>query len=97
MNKKNGNFFLIPNNIFDTDITAQEYFVLSYLVRCKDKQNQCWPSRSTIAKNCKIKCLSTLDKYLQNLEDKGFISKTKRYSYDGTHQLSNIYTVNKFE
>ena len=97
MNKKKGNFFLLPNDIFESDITAQEFFVLSYLVRCKDKQNQCWPSRATIAKNCKIKCMSSLDKYLQGLEDKGYISKTKRYSYDGKRQLSNIYTINKFE
>jgi predicted transcriptional regulator len=90
-----GNYFLLPNKIFDEDLTSKEFHVYSYLVRCKNKQHQCWPSRETIAKACKIKSLVTVDKVLNELEDKGFIEKRNRYDFTGKGKLSNIYTINK--
>ena len=97
MKKQKGMFFLLPNDIFQRDLTNKEFIVYCYLVRCKNVHNQCWPSRSTIAKNCRIKSLTTVDKSIQGLIDKGFIYKTGHYDHNGKGQLSNIYTINILE
>ena len=75
----------------------KEFAVYSYLTRLKDKRNTCWPSRETIAKNCKIKSLTTVDRALKGLEEKGYIDITHRYDFSGKGRLSSIYTVNKIE
>ncbi len=97
LNPDNGRFFLLPNDIHDHDLTNKEFVILSYLVRLKDKNNQCWPSRATIAKKSKTKSLISVDKCLRSLERKGYIHKMEHYDHNGKGQLSNIYTINKFE
>lgn len=92
-----GNFFLLPNDIHDHDLSNKEFVILSYLVRCKDKNNQCWPSRATIGKKSKTKSLVTVDKCLKSLEQKGYIHKMYQYDHSGKGQLSNIYFINKFD
>lgn len=97
MKQPSGNYFLLPNNIFEEDMDLKEFAVYSYLVRCADKRNTCWPSRETIAKKCKIKSLTTVDRALRGLQDKGYIDITRRYDISGKGRLSSIYTVNKIE
>ena len=96
LRQPSGNFFLLPNNIFDEHLSMSEFYVYACLVKSKDKRtHQCWPSRATIAKNCDIKSLTTVDKALKGLDDRGMISITPRYDLDGKGRLSSIYTVNK--
>lgn len=89
-----GNFFKLPNSIYDQGLTTSEICVYGYLIRCADKSKRCYPSRETIGKKCGIKSLVTVDKNLKSLEDRGFIEKTKRRNYLGNSYLSNIYTIN---
>ncbi|MGN1124276.1 MAG: helix-turn-helix domain-containing protein [Eubacterium sp.] len=94
MKNKKGNYFKIPNTIFKERLSGNQFIVYCYLSKCSDKQNKCFPSRETIAKNCCIKSLSTVDKILQLLEDKGLITKTYRYNPSGIGFQSNVYTIN---
>ena len=92
-----GKFFVLPNDIFEKGLTNKELVVLAYLVRCKDLNNQCWPSRATIADNTDTKSVRTIDHCLKVLEDRGFIQKVNRYDYDQHQRLSSVYIINKFE
>ena len=92
-----GNFFCLPNDIFDHDINQTEFMVLAYLVSKAKRNNQCYPSRATIAKKCKIKTMQTVDAYLKRLEEKHYIHKMYRFDHDEKMQLSNIYTIEKLE
>jgi len=69
--------------------------VYSYLVKCSDKSNSCFPSRENIAKNCGIKTLRTVDLAIKELENKGLITKIKRKNYDNNCYLSNVYMINE--
>lgn len=93
--KQSGNYFLLPNAIFNEELTHTQFVVYSYLVRCSDKHNMCYPSRETIAKNCGIKTIRTVDSAIKELEDKGLITKTKRKDYSNRWYMSNIYTINE--
>ena len=89
-----GNYFKLPNSIYDDHLTAYEIVEYGYLVRCADKSKRCFPSRETIGKKCGIGSVVTVDKTLRSLEDKGYIDKTLRYDFSGKGHLSNIYTIN---
>ena len=44
-----GNFFSLPNEIFQLGLNAGELSVYSFLRRCENhKTHQCWPSIKTI-------------------------------------------------
>lgn len=93
----NGNYFILPNQIFDEGLTASEFTVYSYFVRCSDKSHRCFPSRRTIARKCNIS-VSTADKALNGLIYKGLIEKTSRFDFSKEQQqLSNIYTLNRIQ
>lgn len=93
----NGNYFTLPNQIFDEGLTACEFVVYSYLVKCSDKSHRCFPSRRTIGRQCNIS-VSTVDKALNGLIDKGLIDKTSRFDFaKEQQQLSNIYTLNRIQ
>lgn len=74
------NYFTLPNQIFDEDLTASEFVDYSYLVKCSDKSYWCFPSRRTIARQCNIS-VNTVDMALNSLIDKGLIEKTSRFSF----------------
>ena len=55
MAKLNGDYFQIPNAIFNRCQNPYEIAVLSYLLRCRNSNtNNCFPSYKTIADNCHI-------------------------------------------
>lgn len=96
-NKKypSGNFFIVPNCIFKEGLKARDLAVYCYLFSRTDKKTfTCFPSRSTIAKNCNM-TEPTVDEATKVLEDKGLISVTHRFDYNTGNRLSNIYTINK--
>ena len=88
------NYHLVPNCIYDEDLSPYAIAVYGYLTRCADKSNTCFPTRENIAKKCGIKSVRTVDKCLAILEDLGYIEKTYRYKVNGTN-MSNIYTICK--
>ena len=87
-----GQFFLLPNRIFDERLSPNEFIVYSFLVRAKDSAGQSFWSVPMIAKNCSM-CASTCRKVLRSLESGGYITISKRFI--GGEQKSNLYTVNK--
>lgn len=93
MNKNcSGQFFLLPNRIFDERLSPNEFIVYSFLVRAKDSAGQSFWSVPMIAKSCSM-CASTCRKVLHSLENGGYITISKRFI--GGEQKSNLYTVNK--
>ena len=87
-----GQFFLLPNRIFDERLSPNEFIVYSFLVRAKDSAGQSFWSVPMIAKSCSM-CASTCRKVLHSLESAGYITISKRFI--GGEQKSNLYTVNK--
>ena len=87
-----GQFFLLPNRIFDERLSPNEFIVYSFLVRAKDSAGQSFWSMPMIAKSCSM-CASTCRKVLHSLESGGYITISKRFI--GGEQKSNLYTVNK--
>ena len=90
----NGNYFLLPNNIFKEKMKPREFIVYSYLKRCADQKYQCFPSRKNISENCCIS-LPTVDIALKNLENSGYIMITPRRDCSNGNMLSHLYTVQK--
>lgn len=86
-----GQFFLLPNKIFDKRLSPNEFIVYSFLVRAKDSSGQSFWSVPMIAKSCSM-CASTCRKVLHSLESGGYITISKRFI--GGEQKSNLYTVN---
>ena len=90
-----GNFFIIPNCIFEEKLEARDFAVYCYLFYRADKKKfNCYPSRSTIAKNC---CMTepTVDKALKILGEKCLINITHRFDPFTGNRLSHLYTINK--
>lgn len=88
----NGNYFLLPNKIFNEGLTPMEFVVYSFFISKKDKNNQSYYSVPHIAEQCGI-CENSCRKVIKNLVDKGLVYVMERYM--GNAQQSNIYTVYK--
>lgn len=74
-----GQYFLLPNRIFDERLSPNEFIVYSFLVRAKDSAGQSFWSVPMIAKSCSM-CASTCRKVLHSLESGGYITISKRFS-----------------
>ena len=73
-----GQFFLLPNRIFDEQLSPNEFIVYSFLVRAKDSAGQSFWSVPMIAKSCSM-CASTCRKVLHSLENSSYITISKRF------------------
>ena len=70
---RKGNFFSLPNEIFNIDLCAGEIALYSYLMRMEDRKTfTCYPSFRTIGKALKMS-RNTVMKYVRRLEDKCLI------------------------
>ena len=93
-------FFLLPNDIFNMDLTMGELAVYAYLLRCEDRRTfKCHPSYKTIGKSIGAS-INTVKKYVESLEDKRLISteRTKIMTKD-FRKLNGtlLYTINPIE
>jgi len=90
------NYFPLPNEIFNLDLSSGEIAVYSFLMRCEDRKTfQCHPSYKTIGKALKMS-QNTVRKYITGLIDKKLITAepTKILSIDGRkHNGSLLYTI----
>ena len=69
-----GNFFPLPNEIFNMDLCAGEIALYCYLMRMEDRKTySCYPSFKTIGKALKMS-RNTVMKYVHSLEEKGLIT-----------------------
>ena len=74
MSKTYKNYFPLPNAIFSLNLSPGEIAVYSYLLHCEDRKTyQCYPSYKTIGQAVGM-CTNTVQKYIFELADKGFIT-----------------------
>lgn len=88
----NGNYFLLPNSIFDEDMKPRDFAVYSFLVSRKDSVGECWYSVERIAEYCNIS-INTARRALHWLEEWGYIEIKK--SFLGGIQQTNLYKVHR--
>ena len=87
-----GNFFMVPNRIFDLGLKPRDFIVYCCLLRHRDNNTRtCFPSRRLIAKECRID-RKTVDSAIENLSALGLVKKIQRYRENGT-RTSNLYYV----
>ena len=68
------NFFLLPNAVFQLDLSASAKLVYAYLLYCEDrKTHQCYPSYRKIGENVGMG-KKTVSTYVTELVDKRLIS-----------------------
>ncbi|WP_455723582.1 helix-turn-helix domain-containing protein [Dysosmobacter welbionis] len=69
-----GNFFSLPNELFQLGLDYGELAVYSFLKRCENrKTHQCWPSIKTIGQAVRMS-ENTVRKYIRRLEERGLIA-----------------------
>ena len=90
------NYFPLPNEIFNLNLSSGEIAVYSFLMRCEDRKTfQCHPSYKTIGKALKMS-RNTVRKYVSGLIDKKLITAepTKIQSRDGRKRNGSLlYTI----
>ena len=90
------NYFPLPNEIFNLDLSSGEIAVYSFLMRCEDRKTfQCHPSYKTIGKALKMS-QNTVRKYITGLIDKKLITAepTKIRSINGRKRNGSLlYTI----
>ena len=73
MSKTHGNFFSLPNDIFELELSPGAFKVYCYLRCCANrKTNQCYPSYPTIGEVLDMS-VNTVRKHVCGLVDKGLI------------------------
>ena len=74
MSKAYKNYFPLPNVIFSLGLSPGEIAVYSYLLHCENRKTyQCYPSYKTIGQAVGMST-NTVQKYIFELADKGFIT-----------------------
>ena len=92
----NNTFFRVHNHIFSHNLTPRDIAV--YCCLCKHRNSGtgvAFPSRMTIARECGIGKVDTVDRALKRLCDVGMIEKHHQYTPNGVYK-SNIYTIPDF-
>ena len=82
-------------SLYQSDLPSRAVNVYRYLKDRANKQGQCFPSVSTIAKNLHISD-STVKRALNDLERAGYIKRENRFrTYDKKTygKTSNLYTI----
>ena len=69
-----GNFFSLPNELFQLGLDYGELAVYSFLKRCENrKTHQCWPSIKTIGQAVGMS-ENTVRKYIRRLEERELVN-----------------------
>lgn len=95
-----GNFFSLPNEIFQLGLNAGELSVYSFLRRCENhRTHQCWPSYKTIGQAVRMS-ENTVRKYIRSLEERGLIATepTEVITKTGEKRNGNLlFTLRPFQ
>ena len=90
---KEGNYFMLPNEIFNMDLTAGEIALYAFLMRMEDRKTYtCYPAFKTIGEALKMGSKNTVMKYVRMLEEKELI-KTEHTiveHHDGSLRNGNL-------
>ena len=91
------NQFIMPNQIMQLDLNVTALAIYFYLRYIEDRKTyQCYPSYRTIGKALNIKSITTVAKYVRELEDKCLIytEPTEIILKNGKKQNGNLkYTI----
>ena len=91
------NQFIMPNQIMQLDLNATALAIYFYLRYIEDRKTyQCYPSYRTIGKALNIKSITTVAKYVRELEEKCLIytEPTEVILKTGKKQNGNLkYTI----
>ena len=91
------NQFIMPNQIMQLDLNTTALAIYFYLRYIEDRKTyQCYPSYKTIGKALNIKSITTVAKYVRELEDKCLIytEPTEIILKNGKKQNGNLkYTI----
>ena len=91
------NQFIMPNQIMQLDLNTTALAIYFYLRYIEDRKTyQCYPSYRTIGKALNIKSITTVAKYVRELEDKCLIytEPTEIILKNGKKQNGNLkYTI----
>ena len=90
---KQGNYFMLPNEIFCMDLSAGEIALYAFLMRMEDRKTfKCYPSFKTIGDALKMGSKNTVMKYVRLLEEKELIETehTIVEHRDGTLRNGNL-------
>lgn len=75
MPERKGNYFPLPNEIFNMDLSAAEIALYAFLMRMEDRKTfTCYPSFETIGNALQMSSKNTVIKYVRLLEEKELIS-----------------------
>lgn len=86
------NLFAAYKTIHSLHIRSSAVLVYYFLCAQTNKENECWPSKNTIAKSCHVS-VSTVTRALRELEDVGMLVTVYRFRKESNRQTSNIYKV----
>ncbi|MBO4563449.1 MAG: helix-turn-helix domain-containing protein [Clostridia bacterium] len=94
MNESKRIEFYLSSDIWRYDLSCKAKTVLAYLSYCANREGECFPSMSRIAKECAV-CPNTARKGIKELADKGLIAITPRIvkAASGNRQTSNMYRL----
>ena len=90
---KQGNYFMLPNEIFNMDLSTGEIAVYAFLIRMEDRKTYtCYPSFKTIGEALKMGSKNTVMKYVRLLEEKELIETehTVVEHHDGSLRNGNL-------
>lgn len=80
-----------PRRIYDMGLPHRAVAVYCYLCRCANKKGECFPSVRRIASDISL-CRSTVFKAMNDLEQKGLITRTHRFHSNGAKR-SSLYKI----
>lgn len=84
-------FLALDRNMFMGTQNPYTIAVYTALSKFTNKVGECYPSRKTISKIAGV-CVSTYNKYIKRLIEKGIVTKIKRVRSNGS-QTSNLFRV----
>ncbi len=90
MRYEKGNFITVPNKSELKKLDAHSQVLFMWLCSFTDEKGQCYPSVNRLAECCGLSRKTIIDR-VKILIDKGFLTKTYRYS--DKSQKSNLYQI----
>lgn len=89
--KADQHFAIIPEWVLYADVSANAVRLYAALRRYADKAGKAHPSRSSLAKDIRVKSVRTVDAALDELEKLGAVRTQQRT--EGRLNLTSVYTV----
>ena len=90
MKYEKGTFVTVPNREFLKGLTPLTQTLFFWICNYADENGQCFPSRTTLAKNMGSS-IKTVDRHLKKLEEVGLVVTTERF--EKGEKITNLYQI----